>query len=193
MIGKNNYEYSIPFFGERRPILIDLVMKNHDPAQFETYEYIEKKGSTLFAERYNSKINRYLAGASSALIDSDSMVYGAIESIRDITDRKEAELELKHYKEHLEEIIKERSTELIRANEELVRQIEERDRAQKALVESEGKYRDLVESANSVILRWKPDGEITFFNAFAQKFFGFAESDVHAGVDERLGHGVLVE
>jgi len=178
MIGKNNYEYSIPFFGERRPILIDLVMRTPDPAQLEVYEYIEKKGSTLYEERYNSKINRHLASAASALIDSDSTVYGAIESIRDITDRTTAELELKHYKEHLEEIIKERNAELLRANEELVKQIEERDRAQKALAESERKYRDLVESVNSVILRWKPDGAVTFFNTFAQKFFGYAESEI---------------
>ncbi|HQL81417.1 MAG TPA: ATP-binding protein, partial [Spirochaetota bacterium] len=34
------------------------------------------------------------------------------------------------------------------------------------------------ESANSVILRWKPDGSITFFNAYAQKFFGFTENEI---------------
>ena len=41
--------------------------------------------------------------------------------------------------------------------------------------ESEEKYRQLVESANSSILRMKPSGVITFINGFAQNFFGYRE------------------
>ena len=92
--------------------------------------------------------------------------------------RKVAEHDLKNYKEHLEEIIKERSAELVLANEQLVTHIQNQDRVKMALSESEKKYRDLVESANSVILRWKPDGSITFFNAYAQKYFGFTEPEI---------------
>jgi PAS domain S-box-containing protein len=179
MIGKADYEYAIPFYGERRPMLIDLVTKITDPKQIKTYERIEKKGDILFVEVYNSLAGPYLAGAASALIDSKGIVYGAIESIWDISDRKIAELELKHHKDHLEEIIKERSAELVRANEQLIMRIEDQDRAEMALAESERNYRDLVESANSVIMRWKPDGSVTFFNTYAQKFFGFTESEIH--------------
>jgi len=178
MLGKADYGYAAPSFGDRQPILVDLVMKSSDPARCEAYDYIEKRGNTLFAEWYNPKINRYLSGAASALVDSKGNVYGAIESIRDITDRKVAERDLQHYKEHLEEIVRERSEELVRANEQLVRRIEDQDRVEMALAESEKKYRDLVESANSVIMRWKPDGTVTFFNAYAQKFFGFTEAEI---------------
>jgi len=52
------------------------------------------------------------------------------------------------------------------------------------LQESEEKYRDLVENANSIILRRDIKGNITFFNEFAQKFFGYRE-------DEILGRNVL--
>jgi len=92
--------------------------------------------------------------------------------------------DLKDYEEHLEEIVKDRSTSLVEANKQLVRQIKERDQTRMALSQSERKYRDLVESANSVILRWRPDGSITFFNAYAQKFFGFTESEI-------LGRSIL--
>lgn len=46
------------------------------------------------------------------------------------------------------------------------------------LEESEKKYRDLVENANSIILRRDINGQIIFFNEFTQKFFGFSETDI---------------
>jgi len=44
--------------------------------------------------------------------------------------------------------------------------------------DSEKKYRELVESANSIILRLDTKGHINFLNEFAQKFFGFEEREV---------------
>jgi len=44
--------------------------------------------------------------------------------------------------------------------------------------ESEKKYRELVENANSIIMRRDIDGNITFFNEFAQKFFGYTEDEI---------------
>jgi PAS domain S-box-containing protein len=46
------------------------------------------------------------------------------------------------------------------------------------LRESEKKYRELVENANSMILRRDPAGKITFFNEYAQKFFGLSEKEI---------------
>ena len=43
---------------------------------------------------------------------------------------------------------------------------------------SEKKYRELVENANSIILRVDTEGKITYFNEFAQRFFGYAEKDL---------------
>jgi len=46
------------------------------------------------------------------------------------------------------------------------------------LKDSEKKYRELVENANSIILRRDPSGKITFFNEYAQKFFGLSEKEI---------------
>jgi PAS domain S-box-containing protein len=51
-------------------------------------------------------------------------------------------------------------------------------RSFKKLELSESKYRELVETANSVILRMDTEGRITFFNVFAQRFLGYAESEI---------------
>jgi two-component system, chemotaxis family, CheB/CheR fusion protein len=50
--------------------------------------------------------------------------------------------------------------------------------AEQALRASEKKYRDLVESANSTIIRWKPDGEITYVNRYGLSFFGYREEEI---------------
>lgn len=48
----------------------------------------------------------------------------------------------------------------------------------KALKRSEENYRRLVQDANSIILRMDTKGRITFFNKFAQKFFGYREKEI---------------
>ena len=56
--------------------------------------------------------------------------------------------------------------------------ITESKRTEEALRASEQGYRDLVDNANSIIVRWTPSGEITYFNRFAQSFFGYSEDEI---------------
>ncbi len=64
---------------------------------------------------------------------------------------------------------------LARAANRMVRQ---RNRAEIALRESEKNYRELVQSANSIIVRMDTEGRVIFFNTYAQNFFGFREEDI---------------
>ncbi len=54
----------------------------------------------------------------------------------------------------------------------------EREKAAVDLHRSESKYRELVQNANSAIIRWNRDGTLTFFNEYAQKFFGYSAEEV---------------
>jgi len=60
----------------------------------------------------------------------------------------------------------------------VARDVSFRKEAEEALRNSEAKYRDLVQNANSIILRRDSQGNITFFNEFAQKFFGYSEEEI---------------
>jgi PAS domain S-box-containing protein len=55
---------------------------------------------------------------------------------------------------------------------------EKLEHAEQLLHVSEDKYRQLVENAECIILRIDTDGTITFFNEFAQTFFGYSEQQI---------------
>jgi PAS domain S-box-containing protein len=134
ILGRGNYEYALPFHGERRPILIDFVLQPQKKAE-TSYEIIERKDSVLADEAYMPALRgdeAYLYGTASILHDSKGNVVGAIESIRDITERKRAEEELGKYRDHLEELVRERTATLAKLNEQLTRESEVRKEAEQA-------------------------------------------------------------
>jgi len=56
--------------------------------------------------------------------------------------------------------------------------VTEKMRAFRAVEVSERKYRELVEHANSIILKMDTEGNIVFFNEFAERFFGYRKEEV---------------
>ena len=94
MMGKGGYAYSLPFFGERRPILIDLIFRDMPDIE-KKYITISRKGNQLIGEAFAPNLNcgkgAYLWGFASPLYDRLGKIDGAIQSIRDITDRKHKE------------------------------------------------------------------------------------------------------
>ncbi|AFV25180.1 putative Histidine kinase [Methanolobus psychrophilus R15] len=58
------------------------------------------------------------------------------------------------------------------------RDISERKRMEEELRKSEEKYRELVQNANSIILKWDRSGEVLFLNEFGQQFFGYSEKEI---------------
>jgi len=89
MLGKGDFEYAVPFYGKRRPILIDLVSRWDKEAE-AAYNYVKKEGDALVSETYNClvKPGGTLWNKASLLYARNGEVTGAIESIRDITERK---------------------------------------------------------------------------------------------------------
>jgi two-component system cell cycle sensor histidine kinase/response regulator CckA len=89
---------------------------------------------------------------------------------------------IKHYRV-VSSPLKDKKGKIIAAVE-MVEDITEQKKAQESLQRSEVKYRELVQNANSIILRMDSQGKVTFFNEFAQRFFGYTE-------DEILGRSVV--
>ena len=97
MVGKGNYEYAIPFYGERRPVLINFV-HDWDQDYEKKYLSIKKEENILHSESYHPSLGddgMYLSATAGALFDASGNITGAIEAVRDITDRKQLEEELR--------------------------------------------------------------------------------------------------
>ncbi|MDY6876524.1 MAG: PAS domain S-box protein, partial [Chloroflexota bacterium] len=92
-----------------------------------------------------------IIAAASPIFGADGHFGGSFGVLTDITQRKWVEEELKKHRDHLDELVKERTAELTAAIEQLHREITERKRVEGALRESEEKYRSLVERANDGI------------------------------------------
>lgn len=120
MLGKGDYEYARPFYGEKRPILIDLVLRPNKKEE-TVYYLFEWDNDTITAEVFIAafKGGTYLRAKARPLYDAHGNVVGAIESIRDVTTRKEAEAKVQRLTTELEERVKERTAQLESANREL--------------------------------------------------------------------------
>lgn len=307
MLGKGDYAYAIPFYGVRRPMLIDGALKGASLAS-QDYHLLEQESDVATAEAYAPFLRlgkgAYVWGTARRLFDEHGAVSGAIETVRDVTERRQAELRDHARADILEHIAKDASLgdvlaaiardveqersdlfcsillvnaqgtrlthgaapslpdfynsavnglkikegagscgtaaylkqrvivadieshpywknfqpardaglrscwsePILSSRDELlgtfalysrkvwepgpeeVRLIVtaanyasiaiERMQTITALKESENKYRVLVQNANSIIMRLDPSGHITFFNEFAQQFFGYSEVEI---------------
>ena len=106
MLGKGDYVYATPFYGEPRPILADLVIKNSEE-HIGLYDVIERQDKLLIGE-FSLPRNRDGRGArfwarASPLYDKNRDLIGAVELIRDITELKQVKSVLLKREADLEE------------------------------------------------------------------------------------------
>ncbi|MBE7556494.1 MAG: PAS domain-containing protein [Anaerolineales bacterium] len=113
ILGKGDYEYALPFFGERRPLLIDLIFEPEEEVA-KNYINVRREGRSLLAENrvFLRGIERYYDLSAAGLYDSQGNMVGAIEAFRDVTEQKQAEEELKKYRDRLEDLVEARTEEL---------------------------------------------------------------------------------
>jgi len=107
MLGKGRYEYAVPFYGVQKPILANLIFMA-DAEIKERYDTVERIGDNLVVDIFVPGFRpggAVLWAKASPLYDQDGNVVAAIETIRDITDRKRAEQEIVRSRRSLADII----------------------------------------------------------------------------------------
>ena len=144
IIGRGDFAYSIPFFGQPTPGLIGLFMQNK-PNQIQ-YRNVKRQGHTITGEVFAPALyggkGAYLQLKTSLLFNARGETIAAIESIRDISEIK---------------------------------------LAQKALVESEARFRSLAENALDMIYQidFHPTPHFSYINAAAEKITGYQPEEFY--------------
>ncbi len=95
---------------------------------------------------------RWLHIVKQKVLDAEGAVSGIVAVMRDISDRKKAENDLRRYQEQLEEMVRDRTTELSEANQRL-------NQLNEALSNSEERFRSLFNLASDCILLIDVGGE----------------------------------
>ncbi|MFA5268502.1 MAG: GNAT family N-acetyltransferase [Methanoregula sp.] len=90
MLGRGNYAYAIPFYGVKRPVLVNLIFVA-DPETEALYPYIKNEAGTYISEvfipHFHDGKGAHLRITATALKDADGTLTGGIESIRDVTEQ----------------------------------------------------------------------------------------------------------
>jgi len=127
IVSKNFFDFLADKSGEVKRILKNINRKKH--IVIET-QLIQNDGGTFYAE------------ISSTLLEfKDMKIIQSI--IKDISERKKAEEELRMHRERLEELVNRRTNELLRINKDLKKEIQERKKAEKKLLEYQKQLQSL--------------------------------------------------
>jgi PAS domain S-box-containing protein len=149
----------------------------------------------LAGEKVDSSVYRFLSrnGAvrygevKGITIRKEGRVAGVVSLARDVTRRIQSQEELAKYRDKLEELVRQRTEELIQANESLQQEIEVRRRTEEELRSSEEKYRLLVENANEGIFVAQ-EGVLKFVNPMISKISGYTQEELKARPFDHLIH-----
>jgi PAS domain S-box-containing protein len=144
-------------------------MLDEESRKLVAERYIRRQMGEDVPPRYEFNIvqkngNKRRVEISSTIFRSASGALRTVGQVLDITDRKKAEEGLIRAREELESRVEQRTGELSEAN--------------RLLRQSELKYRHLVENAGTIILEMDIEGRVTFFNSFAEEFFGYKEAEI---------------
>ncbi|MCB2189042.1 MAG: transporter substrate-binding domain-containing protein [Deltaproteobacteria bacterium] len=180
MLGQGDYAYSLPFYGHKRPVLIDLV-RAWDESYRDQYLSIRRIGQSFIAESFHPHMGEngiYLSAVARELKDATGQRAGAIESLRDISDQKKVEAALEAARVELEDRVKRRTAELQEVVEALLEEVTEREQIEASLRKSEEEHRAVLEASPNCIIAYDTVGRAIYVNQAFTRIFGWLPEEV---------------
>ncbi len=161
VIGRN---YSSSFVsGEDRAVLRQVFQPaaGGDRTRVVEHTMVAKDGRERFVEWRGREVRRE---------DGEPDYFVALGI--DVTERRRAENELRRHRDHLEDLVRERTERLTRTNQQLQKEINERIQAEQALQQSESMLQAIFDQTFQFIGVLKLDGTVVRVNKTAMDFVG---------------------
>ena len=152
-----------------RERLLEVSGHRHGPDWSLTseFEMIHKNGSPFWVEVTMNPLH-----------DEAGRIKGIMGITRDISERKRAEEELKKHRDDLEGLVKNRTAELMKANEQLKKEIQERKQAEEALRESTEKYRIHFSLTNDVMFSYDNQFRVLSVSPNVERVLGYKPEEL---------------
>jgi PAS domain S-box-containing protein len=137
MLGQGNNAYTIPFYGEKRQNLLDLLEEDNETIA-ATYKNVLRENNTLSAETFCPALyggkGAFVWAVVAPLFNMNGDRIGAIESIRDTTERRHTQDALKRAYDEVEMRVCERTVELDASNMALKAEIDKHKQTEAELL-----------------------------------------------------------
>ena len=164
-IGKKHTAFVEPEYHEIVNDTIEQVFQSGDPGSY-THQGPGPEGSSLWYETHVGPLRKGGKVSSVTLITTD------------ITEFKKNEEALRKAHEGTERQVKERTAELLKANNELQTQIAERMGVELSLQESEQRFRSLVEATTDMVWEIDMKGIYTYVSPKSKELLGYAPEEL---------------
>ncbi len=159
---------------ELKNSIVQIVLNTGQPGQAPEHEVITKYDINDYKSKTEFNARKLLTSITASL-----RAYSLSRSLQQVNQQ------LNQYRNHLEDLVKERTTELETANGKLKLEIEERKRAEKALQQSYEIQKNIL-SASPIGICLVKEGRIEWANDEMLNMFGFAADTDYQQQSTRL-------
>jgi len=169
LIGKNWFQTCVPqrLRGEVEAVFVKLLAGEIEPVEYYENPVVTKSGD-----------ERIIAWHNTLLSDETGKPIGTLSSGEDVTQRKRTEEELAKYREHLEQLVEERTAALAKANAQFKQELFERNQVEAALCELNEHNEQLWSSLPSILIGVDPSGRVSHWNPAAATAFDIPAHNV---------------
>ncbi len=180
ILGKDYHVYSPLFYRQAHPMLVDLALEADHKKLKQFYPGVKIEGNVLIGEvempDFRGGITVWAKAAP--LRDAQGQLTGALEVIRDITERVKAEKELRSAREALEERVAERTRELNQANLLLKEKLQALEEMEQTIRTSELRLRGILDSSSAIIYLYNLQDQFMFINRQFETAFQVSQEDI---------------